>query len=74
MSADATVIELDVRTIDGEPFPEIASALKPSTARRRSGSSAPSSRCPLRRAGSTGFTYETERVDTDTWHVTIRRE
>ena len=75
MSADATVIELDVRTIDGEPFPEITSALEAldrEETLRLVGAFEPVPLYDVLEAR--GFTYETERVDTDTWHVTIQRE
>ncbi|MFC6974202.1 DUF2249 domain-containing protein [Halomicroarcula sp. GCM10025709] len=63
---------LDVRTIDGEPFGRIMSALDDldeGETLKLINSFEP---VPLYEAlQSKGFTHETERVDDDEWHVHI---
>ncbi|MFC7019378.1 MULTISPECIES: DUF2249 domain-containing protein [Haloarcula] len=75
MAADTTVTELDVRAIDGEPFPEIVSALEtlgPEDTLRLVSAFEP---VPLYGVLETrGFAHETERVDSDMWRVIIQHE
>jgi len=77
MAADShadTTNELDVRTIDGEPFGPITDALAelgPDESLRLVGSFEP---VPLYDVlDRRGFEYETTQVADDEWHVLIER-
>jgi uncharacterized protein (DUF2249 family) len=75
MAQETAVTELDVSAIDGEPFPEIVSALEtlgPGDTLRLVSAFEP---VPLYDVlDARGFAHETERVDSDMWRVTIRHE
>ncbi|MFC6863749.1 DUF2249 domain-containing protein [Halomicroarcula sp. GCM10025817] len=75
MAADTSVTELDVSAIDGEPFPEIVSALETLGSKETLRLVSAFEPVPLYDVlDARGFAHETERVDSNMWHVTIRRE
>lgn len=73
MATESTQRTLDVRGIDGEPFGEIMAALEdlsPGNSLLLINSFEPE---PLYAVlAERGYTHETDRVDTDEWHVEIR--
>ena len=73
MATESTQRTLDVREIDGEPFGDIMAALEdlpPDESLRLVSSFEPE---PLYAVlTQRGYTYETECVNTDEWHVDIR--
>jgi uncharacterized protein (DUF2249 family) len=74
MAAESPQQTLDARQIDGEPFGAIMAALEDLSADeslRLVNSFEPE---PLYGVlTERGYTYETEQVDADEWHVHIRR-
>ena len=75
MAQETAVTELDVSEIDGEPFSDIVTALerleRDETLRLVSGFEP----VPLYDVlDARGFTHDTERADSDTWHVDIRHD
>ncbi len=72
MAAESTQQSLDVRQIDGEPFGDIMAALadlQPGESLLLVSSFEPE---PLYAVlTERGYTYETEQIDSDEWHVEI---
>lgn len=75
MAAESTQRTLDVRRIDGEPFGDIMAALSdlsPGESLLLVNSFEPE---PLYAVlTERGYTYETDHIASDEWHVEIRHE
>lgn len=75
MAQETAVTELDVRTIDGEPFSDIVAALDQLGSDETLRLVSDFEPVPLYDVlDARGFTHDTERADSDTWHVDIRHE